>query len=88
MTRDVPDYALVIGVAVRRTGWMSRHSHRLVRGRDDGDELLRCPESGYRSRRTGDEGRCLDLDEDALMPALRVAGALRYRERAEPAKNE
>jgi UDP-2-acetamido-3-amino-2,3-dideoxy-glucuronate N-acetyltransferase len=82
VTRDVPDYALVIGVPARRAGWMSRHGHRLV---PIGQGLLRCPESGYRYERAGDIVRCLDLDEDAPLPGAageggRVLGALHYRE--------
>ena len=66
VTRDVPDYALVVGTPARRTGWMSRHGHRLVAA---GGGLLRCPESGLRYERAGDVVRCLDLDEDAPLPA-------------------
>ena len=29
VTRDVPDYALVVGNPARQIGWMSRHGHRL-----------------------------------------------------------
>jgi UDP-2-acetamido-3-amino-2,3-dideoxy-glucuronate N-acetyltransferase len=88
VTRDVPDYALVTGVAARRTGWMSRHGHKLVRARGDAGGQLRCPESGYRYERDGDAVRCLDLDEDAPLPAPRAAGARRYRALPEPADSE
>lgn len=89
VTRDVPDYALVVGVPARRTGWMSRHGHRLVPA---GAGLFRCPESGLRYERAGDAVRCLDLDEDAPLPpsggaggeAGRIAGALHYRDADEP----
>lgn len=84
VTRDVADYALVVGVPARRSGWMSRHGHRLVRvgGGVDGG-LLRCPESGYRYERAGDEVRCLDLHEDEPLPGSvegRVTGLKHYRE--------
>jgi len=39
VTRDVPDYALMVGNPARRIGWMSRHGERL-------DADLRCPVSG------------------------------------------
>lgn len=76
ITRDVPDYALVTGVPARRTGWMSRHGHKLERDRSG---LLCCPESGYRYEHRDGILRCLDLDEDAPMPA-RIAGTLHYRD--------
>jgi UDP-2-acetamido-3-amino-2,3-dideoxy-glucuronate N-acetyltransferase len=55
--QDVPDYALMMGVPARRTGWMSRHGHRL-------GEDLRCPESGWRYALDADRLRCLDRGED------------------------
>ena len=81
VTRDVPDYALVTGVPARRTGWMSRHGHKLVAA---GGGLLRCPESDLRYERRGDALRCLDLDEDAPLPASgkRLAGGRHYRDLA------
>src|SRR6185436_5239141 len=44
VTKDVPDYALVMGNPARRAGWMSRHGHRLEP--PDADGISRCPESG------------------------------------------
>ena len=70
VTKDVPDYALVLGNPARPAGWMSRHGHRLQL--DEAGEG-RCPESGFRYRLDRDRLRCLDLDEDAPLPdALRV----------------
>ena len=66
VTRDVPDYALVVGNPARPTGWMSRHGHRLAL--DEGGEGV-CPESGHRYRLAGGALRCLDLDEEAPLPA-------------------
>ena len=74
---DVPDYALVIGVPARRRGWMSRHGHPL---RDpDGEGVMVCPESGlhYREEAPG-VLRCLDLDEDAPLPAGLAVGRRPY----------
>lgn len=65
VTRDVPDYALILGVPGRQAGWMSRHGQRLE-PRDDG--LFVCPESGYRYRLDDAGMRCLDLAEDAPLP--------------------
>lgn len=58
VNRDVPDYALMVGVPARRTGWMSEAGHRLEREPgvppDGADEVLRCPGSGLRYRRQGE----------------------------------
>jgi UDP-2-acetamido-3-amino-2,3-dideoxy-glucuronate N-acetyltransferase len=77
VTRDVADYALVVGSPARRTQWMSRHGHVLEPG-DDG--LMVCPESGYRYREV-EPGclRCLDLDEDDSLPASQASGQISYR---------
>ena len=72
VTRDVPDYALVVGTPARQVGWMSRHGHRL--SFDDAGRA-RCPESGFAYALTEGAVRCLDLDEDAPLPeALRTGG--------------
>lgn len=76
VTRDVDEYALVVGAPARRTGWMSRHGARLVG--DDGD-VVTCAESGLRYAL--ERGRCrgVDLDEDAPLPAELRVGRLPYR---------
>ena len=43
VTREVPDYALVVGNPGRQTGWMSEYGHRLE---FDSSGKARCPESG------------------------------------------
>jgi UDP-2-acetamido-3-amino-2,3-dideoxy-glucuronate N-acetyltransferase len=79
VTKDVPDYALVVGNPGRQVGWMSRHGHHL--GSPDADGVTRCPESGYRYRETSPGAlRCLDLDEDAPLPAELSKGTKFYRE--------
>lgn len=45
VTRDVPDFALVVGTPARRTGWVSRHGEKL-------DADLVCPATGERYRLT------------------------------------
>lgn len=76
VTKDVPDYALIQGVPGRHVGWMSRHGHRLQR---DSRQELHCPESGYRYReQSASILRCLDLDEDAPLPAALQTGKLSY----------
>jgi len=43
VTKEVPDYALVLGNPARQTGWMSEYGHRLE---FDENGLAQCPESG------------------------------------------
>jgi UDP-2-acetamido-3-amino-2,3-dideoxy-glucuronate N-acetyltransferase len=79
VSRDVPDYALVVGVPAKRVGWMSRHGVRLPPPADGG--VMRCPESGldYREEPIG-VVRCLGLDEDAPLPAHLSVGRIPYRD--------
>jgi UDP-2-acetamido-3-amino-2,3-dideoxy-glucuronate N-acetyltransferase len=77
VARDVPDYALMMGVPARRHGWMSRHGHPLAKPGHDG--CMVCPESGYRYREVAPGVlRCLDLDEDAPLPPELAVGTLTY----------
>ncbi len=78
VARDVPDYALILGVPGRQVGWMSRHGHRL---RPEGKSgLLVCPESGYRYEERDGRLRCLDLDEEAPLPRDLSEGTKCYDE--------
>lgn len=45
VTKEVPDYALVIGNPARQTGWMSSYGYKL---QFDKDGFAVCPESGER----------------------------------------
>jgi UDP-2-acetamido-3-amino-2,3-dideoxy-glucuronate N-acetyltransferase len=59
----VPDYALMVGVPARRTGWASRHGAVLPAPDDAG--RMRCPESGWRYELAASGVvRCLDRGED------------------------
>jgi len=51
VNRDVPPFALVLGVPGRVAGWMSRFGERLV---FDEKGLARCPHTGDVYRRSGD----------------------------------
>jgi len=42
VTKNVPDYALVIGNPARQTGWMSEYGHKL---KFDSEGIAVCPES-------------------------------------------
>jgi len=77
VTRDVPDYAMIVGVPGRQRGWVSRHGHPLRRPVDG---IYTCPESGLRYREdTPGVLRCFDLDEDAPLPASLALGSKPYR---------
>jgi UDP-2-acetamido-3-amino-2,3-dideoxy-glucuronate N-acetyltransferase len=78
ITKDVPDYALMVGVPARQKGWMSRHGVPL--GGPDAEGVLTCPESGLRYRESGPgELRCLDVPEDQPLPEDMRVGKVTYR---------
>jgi len=85
VTKDVPDYALVLGSPARRRAWMSRLGHSLAA--PDKDGVFHCPESGMRYREEGPELlRCLDLPEDEPLPERHRMGTKSYDEfKREPA---
>lgn len=65
VTRDVPDYALVLGVPGRCAGWVGRHGETLVPDPSGAPGAWICPASGFRYREEEGVLRCLDLAEDA-----------------------
>jgi UDP-2-acetamido-3-amino-2,3-dideoxy-glucuronate N-acetyltransferase len=77
VTKNVADYAFVVGVPGRVRGWVSRHGHPLKSPRDG---IYTCPESQLRYREV-EPGvlRCLDLDEEAPLPATLATGTKAYR---------
>lgn len=77
VTRDVPDYAMVLGLPGRPRGWVSRHGHPLGRAVDG---IYTCPESRLRYREV-EPGvlRCVDLDEEAPLPPDLATGTRSYR---------
>jgi UDP-2-acetamido-3-amino-2,3-dideoxy-glucuronate N-acetyltransferase len=87
VTKNVPDFALVVGNPARQVGWMSRHGHRL--DSPDLDGIMRCTETGYRYREV-EPGilRCLDLEEEAPLPAELRVGTKTYRQLKEEANYE
>ena len=83
IAKDVPDYALMVGVPARQKGWMSRHGHLLKN--PDADGVMICPESGLRYQlstthdpRSMEALRCLDLDEEAALPEEMAIGKEYY----------
>jgi UDP-2-acetamido-3-amino-2,3-dideoxy-glucuronate N-acetyltransferase len=85
VTKDVPDFGLVVGNPARQVGWMSRHGHPLEL--PDSNGVMVCPESRYRYQEI-EPGvlRCLDLDEEAPLPANLNTGTKPYRQLREEAK--
>jgi UDP-2-acetamido-3-amino-2,3-dideoxy-glucuronate N-acetyltransferase len=53
VNRDVPAYALMVGVPARRIGWMSRHGERLALPAS-GEGEAACPATGERYRLEGE----------------------------------
>ena len=79
VTKDVPDYALMIGNPARRKGWMSRHGHILKN--PDSDGVMKCPESGLKYILASENVlRCLDIDEDQPLPEEMTSGSVFYDE--------
>jgi UDP-2-acetamido-3-amino-2,3-dideoxy-glucuronate N-acetyltransferase len=52
VNRDVPDFALVVGVPARQIGWMSRYGEQLDLPLQ-GDGTATCPHTGERYRLSG-----------------------------------
>jgi UDP-2-acetamido-3-amino-2,3-dideoxy-glucuronate N-acetyltransferase len=85
VTKDVPDYALVVGNPAHQISWMSRHGHRLEL--PGGDGVMICPESGYRYKEV-EPGilRCLDLEEEDALPTELSKGTKSYKQFKEETK--
>jgi UDP-2-acetamido-3-amino-2,3-dideoxy-glucuronate N-acetyltransferase len=79
VAKDVPDYALVVGVPAHKVGWISRHGLPL---RDpDQNGIYTCLESGLRYKEvTPGSIKCLDLDEEAPLPDELSHGRVGYDE--------
>lgn len=78
VTKDVPDYAFIVGVPGKQKGWMSRHGHILKPGADG---IMVCPESGLHYHEVSPGLlKCMDLDEDKLLPEQLRDGKRTYRE--------
>lgn len=77
VAKDVPDYALMVGMPARQEGWMSRHGIKLPFPDQDG--IMTCPESkfGYKEMSQG-VLRCLALDEEEPLPAEMAVGKVTY----------
>jgi UDP-2-acetamido-3-amino-2,3-dideoxy-glucuronate N-acetyltransferase len=59
VNRDVPDFALMLGVPARHAGWVSRHGERLALPLA-GDAEAACPATGERYRMRGGVLECIE----------------------------
>jgi UDP-2-acetamido-3-amino-2,3-dideoxy-glucuronate N-acetyltransferase len=57
VTKDVPDFALLVGNPARQLGWVSIYGHRL--NFNEQNEAT-CPESGQRYTLNNNQVICLD----------------------------
>jgi UDP-2-acetamido-3-amino-2,3-dideoxy-glucuronate N-acetyltransferase len=79
VAKDVPDYALMMGVPARQKGWMSRHGHVLKKPEKEG--IMVCPESGLRYKEFEPNVlKCLDLTEENALPERMRIGAVLFDE--------
>jgi len=77
VTKDVPDYAMMVGVPARKLCWVSRHGLPLKS--PDADGVYTCPESRLRYKENAQgELRCLDIDEEAPLPENMTKGGEFY----------
>ncbi|MBN1983891.1 MAG: Gfo/Idh/MocA family oxidoreductase [Chitinivibrionales bacterium] len=79
VTKNVADYAMIVGNPGKQIGWMSRHGVKLPK--PDAEGIMRCPESGLRYRLT-ENGllQCIDLEEETPLPEHMRSGKQFYKE--------
>jgi UDP-2-acetamido-3-amino-2,3-dideoxy-glucuronate N-acetyltransferase len=63
VTRDVPDFALVVGVPARRVGWVGRAGVRLTERAGEGG-VWECPETGAVYRERAEDGETVRLEPE------------------------
>lgn len=78
VTKDVPDYAMIVGVPGKQRGYVTRHGHPIDPAPG---QTVSCPETQLRYKlNDASELRCLDLDEDAPLPEDLANGITPYRD--------
>ena len=75
VTKDIPDYGLVLGNPGRLLGYMSRHGHKLIFNESD---RATCPESKFVYEKLENQVRCLDLDEEDSLSSELSVGSQSY----------
>ena len=75
VTKDIPDYGLVLGNPGKLSGYRSRHGHKLTFN-DSGRAT--CPESKFVYEKENHQVRCLDLGEEEPLPSELSIGSKNY----------
>jgi UDP-2-acetamido-3-amino-2,3-dideoxy-glucuronate N-acetyltransferase len=75
VTKDVPDYGLVLGNPGKLFGYMSRHGHKLTFNELG---MATCPESKFEYEKLNHQVSCLDLNEDEALPGELSFGSQDY----------
>ena len=75
ITKNIPDYGLVLGNPGKLSGFMSRHGHKLTFGNSS---RAICPESNFIYEKVDDHVHCLDLNEDDPLPSKLSVGFASY----------
>lgn len=75
VTKDIPDYGLVMGNPGKLSGYMSRHGHKLNFNESG---RATCPESKFVYEKVDDQVHCLDLNEGEPLPSDLSFGSQYY----------
>jgi UDP-2-acetamido-3-amino-2,3-dideoxy-glucuronate N-acetyltransferase len=75
VTKNIPDYGLVLGNPGKLSGFMSRQGHKLTFNKSG---RATCPESKFVYEKVEGQVRCLDLDEDDPLPSELSVGSKTY----------
>jgi len=75
VTKDIPDYGLVLSNPGKLSGYMSRHGHKLTFNESG---RATCPESKFVYVKADYQVRCLDLDEEKPLPDELSVGSETY----------
>jgi UDP-2-acetamido-3-amino-2,3-dideoxy-glucuronate N-acetyltransferase len=75
VTKDIPDYGLVLGNPGKLSGYMSRHGHKLIFNELG---MASCPESKFVYEKKEDQVHCLDLSEEEPLPTELSVGSQDY----------
>ncbi len=79
VSKDIPDYAFMIGVPAKQNGWMSRHGQKLLN--PDKNGIYVCPEGKLKYKKnTAGQMFCIDIDENEALPDDMSIGKKSYTE--------